>query len=61
MGMWRLELDTGVVEVVEEGKVCEEKNVCLSVYSGLPDRMGRVRVKDIERGVMQVGEWMAVE
>jgi hypothetical protein len=60
MGMWRLELDTGVVEVVE-GEVCEEKNVCLSLYSGLPERMGRVRVKDMERGVMQVGEWMAVE
>jgi hypothetical protein len=55
-----LELDTGVVEVVE-GEVCEEKNVCLSFYSGLPERMGRVRVKDMERGVMQVGEWMAVE
>jgi hypothetical protein len=58
---WWLELDTGLVEVVGENDECEEKRVCLRVDFALPERTGRVRVRDVERGVVEMGEWMAVE
>jgi hypothetical protein len=52
MGMWRLDLEV----VGDEGK-----RVCVGVSFGLLENMGRVRVKSVERGVVEVGEWMAVE
>jgi hypothetical protein len=58
---WWLELDTGLVEVVGENDECGEKRVCLRVDFALPERTGRVRVRDVERGVVEMGEWMAVE
>jgi hypothetical protein len=58
---WWLELDTGLVEVVAENDECEEKRVCLRVDFALPERTGGVRVRDVERGVVEMGEWMAVE
>jgi hypothetical protein len=58
-GMWRLELDTGFVDITSHE--CDEKNVCLGVDFELPERMGRVHVDDVERKVVEVGEWMTVE
>jgi hypothetical protein len=52
MGMWRL----GFKLVGEE-----KKRVRLGVDFGLPEKMGWVRIGDMERGVVEVGEWMAVE
>jgi hypothetical protein len=57
--MWRLELDTGFVDITSHE--CDEKSVCLGVDFALPERMGRVHVDDVERKVVEVGEWMTVE
>jgi hypothetical protein len=60
--VWRLALDTGLVEVVVEssGDEFEEKRVCLAVAFELPEASGCLRVEDVEREIVDEGEWMAV-
>jgi hypothetical protein len=61
--IWRLELDTGLVEVIgeKESEGCEEKRVYLSVDYALPENAGYVSVRDLEREVVDLEEWMRVE
>jgi hypothetical protein len=60
--VWRLGLDTGLVEVIaglddEVG----QKRIFLDVGFALPESAGCVRIEDVEREVFDDGEWMVVE
>jgi hypothetical protein len=59
---WRLELDTGIVEIVVEpdGDKFAEKCVCLATGFELLEEYGCLRLESVERGVVDEGEWMAV-
>ncbi|KAF1918965.1 hypothetical protein BDU57DRAFT_567670 [Ampelomyces quisqualis] len=61
--VWRLELDTGLVEVIaNEGSYeKEEKCIYLRVDFTLPEASGCLRIRDVERDVIADGDWMAVE
>jgi hypothetical protein len=57
--MWRLELDTGMMEIVIErgSDGYEEKRVCLTVGFALPETVGCVRVEDVEREAVDEEDW----
>jgi hypothetical protein len=59
---WRLQLDTGLVEIVveAEGDNLEEKAVYLKTGFELPECCGCVRIADYERQGIEAGEWMAI-
>jgi hypothetical protein len=59
---WRLELDTGKVEVVAEpdGDKLAEKRVCLATGFDFSEEYSHLRLEDVERGVVDEGELMAV-
>jgi hypothetical protein len=62
--IWKLELDTGITEIVVDGEKdnWEEKRVCLLVAFALPEAAGRMRIEDVERGVVDgEDDWMAVQ
>jgi hypothetical protein len=60
---WRLELDTGLVEVVEERGSEEfgEKRLCLRVDFVLPEIAGCISICDVEREVADLEDWMEVQ
>ncbi|KAF2030634.1 hypothetical protein EK21DRAFT_88755 [Setomelanomma holmii] len=60
---WRLQLKTGLTEIVveEEGDEFEEKEVYLDSGFGLPESCGCVKVRDIERDGVEDGYWMAID
>ncbi|KAH7070427.1 hypothetical protein BKA63DRAFT_475656 [Paraphoma chrysanthemicola] len=59
---WRLELITGMVEVVVEkdGDDFEERAMVLQTDFALLEEYGSVRIGDFERDVVEEGDWMAV-
>lgn len=61
--VWRLELDTGLLEVVakERSDETEEKRICLQVDFAFPEASGCLRIRDVERDVIAGGDWLAVE
>ncbi|KAH7082128.1 hypothetical protein FB567DRAFT_571048 [Paraphoma chrysanthemicola] len=61
--VWRLELDTGMVEVAVkgDGDEFEERVLFLRTEFGLPEEYGSVRIANIERNVVEEGDWMAVD
>jgi hypothetical protein len=59
--VWRGDVETGMWRLMLEVVGDEEKHDCVDVGFGLPERVGLVRVSDVERRVVEVGEWMAVE
>jgi hypothetical protein len=60
---WWLGLDTGLVEIMDEAGIdgCEERRSCLVVEFELPESIGSVRIANVEREVVDDGDWMAVE
>jgi hypothetical protein len=60
---WKLELDTGMAAIVVEfdSDAYEAKRVCLPVAFALPEAAGHVRIQDVERGMVDEEDWMAVE
>jgi hypothetical protein len=60
---WRLQLDTGLVDIVveAEGDNFEEKAVYLEIGFELPECCGCVRIADYERAGIVAGEWMAID
>lgn len=62
--VWRLQLDTGLVDVIvgEDGEACREASICLDVDFALNEGQGSVKIEDMKRGVVgDDGEWMAVK
>jgi hypothetical protein len=62
-GVWRLELDTDLLEVVamEGSEEAGEKRICLPVDFALPEAVGSVRIRDVERETVDEEDWLAVE
>jgi hypothetical protein len=61
--VWKLKLDTGLMEVIGGPGEAEvgEKRICLDVGFGLPESAGCVKIEDVERDAFDDGEWMVVE
>lgn len=62
--VWRLQLDTGLVDVVasEDGERCGEESICLDVDFALDEDQGSVEFEDVQREMLEDdGEWMAVK
>lgn len=60
---WRLELDTGLLEVIvmKDSEESQEKRICLKVEFALPESAGSVRIRDVEQVTVDDDDWMAVE
>jgi hypothetical protein len=61
--VWRLKLDTGMVEVVVEveSDEFEEERICLLAEFELQESVGCISVVDVQRGVLDEDGWMVVE
>jgi len=63
--VWRLELDTDLMEVIVEADSddCKERSVALDAKFSLPEQYGSVSIADVLRGVVAEKEddWLAVE